>query len=82
MTSFNGTFTNQDQQKYLLQVVEKHRQDFPEVKKSNLLHAIMIYFYKFIKLLFKNNIYTLYIFSVNKQNKIKYYYLIPLFIYS
>jgi hypothetical protein len=37
MTFFNGTRTNQDQQQYLLQVIEKHRQNFPEAKKSILL---------------------------------------------
>jgi hypothetical protein len=38
MTSFNGTHTNQeDQQQYLLQVVKKHKQNYPETKKLTLL---------------------------------------------
>lgn len=38
MTSFNGTLTNQEeQQQYILQVIEKHRKDFPDSKKTTLL---------------------------------------------
>ena len=35
--NFNSVLTNQEEQKqFLLQVVEKHRQDFPDTKKSTL----------------------------------------------
>lgn len=34
--AFNGVLTNQEEQKqFLLQVVEKHRRDFPNTNKSN-----------------------------------------------
>lgn len=52
MTSFNGTRTNQkDQQQYLLQVVEKHRQDFTEANYYIDIIKNIIYFYVLIKLL-------------------------------
>ncbi|KAK5645149.1 hypothetical protein RI129_006449 [Pyrocoelia pectoralis] len=36
--SFNGIITNQEEQKqYLLQVIEKHRQDFPNSNKSTVV---------------------------------------------
>lgn len=37
--SFNGVISNQEEQKqYLMQVVEKHRRDFPDPNKSTLAH--------------------------------------------
>ena len=37
--SFNAVISNQEEQKqYLLQVVEKHRRDFPHPNKSTLTH--------------------------------------------
>jgi hypothetical protein len=39
--SFNAVLTNQEEQKqFLLQVVEKHRQDFPSATKSAILKGI------------------------------------------
>lgn len=36
--SFNGILTNQEEQKqYLLQVVEKHRQNYPNTNKSTIV---------------------------------------------
>ena len=37
-TNFNGKLTNQeDQKQFLLQVVEKHRKEFPDDRKSTLI---------------------------------------------
>ena len=36
--SFNGVLTNQEEQKqFLLQIVEKHRRDFPDSNKSTVV---------------------------------------------
>lgn len=36
--SFNGILTNQeDQKQYLLQVIEKHRKDYPNPNKSTMV---------------------------------------------
>jgi hypothetical protein len=40
--SFNGVLTNQEEQKqFLLQIVEKHRSDFPNSDKSTVIRTIL-----------------------------------------
>jgi len=41
--AFNSAITTQEEQKqYLLQVVEKHRKDYPNANKSTLLHELVL----------------------------------------